>query len=48
MTDPIAPAVPTAAPKPSRPWALIVVASVAVLALLASVSLWQRIGRMQE
>ena len=50
MTDPIAPAnpAPTAAPKPSRPWALIVVASVAVLALLASVSLWQRIGRMQE
>jgi uroporphyrin-III C-methyltransferase len=49
--DPVAPAEGAASPDPVvsvRPWLLWAMGAVAVLALLLSALLWQRLGRMQE
>ena len=48
MPDPLAPAEATALSPVTRPWLLWGLGAVAVLALLLSVLLWQRLGRMQE
>ena len=48
MPDPLAPAEATALSPLTRPWLLWGLGAVAVLALLLSVLLWQRLGRMQE
>ena len=46
--DPVASAAPAAPALLSRPWLVWAMGGVAVLALLLSALLWQRLGRMQE
>ena len=46
--DPVASAAPAAPALLSRPWLVGAMGGVAVLALLLSALLWQRLGRMQE
>ena len=47
-SDPVASAAPAAPALLSRPWLVWAMGGVAVLALLLSALLWQRLGRMQE